>query len=81
MLSKQNFNFKYKRLFRGKEKTGFEVIPDKTEKYMYRVKWPDGKESEDYYNLSWAKQHCVNQAIVASQKVGESPLEARTEEI
>jgi hypothetical protein len=26
---------------------------------MYKIRWPDGVESEDKYNLEWAKYHAL----------------------
>lgn len=35
----------------------FKVV-DNSDGYGFRVKWPDGVLSADYYNLTWAKEHC-----------------------
>lgn len=28
---------------------------------MYWVQWPDKVKSVDYYNLTWAKEHCAGE--------------------
>jgi len=41
--------------------TLFSVVKD--ERGMFRVRWPDGVLSQDAYNITWAKEHCVELAL------------------
>lgn len=43
----------------GKKPLGFKVI---AVGMSYRVQWPDGVFSEDSYNLTRAKEHCITEA-------------------
>lgn len=36
------------------------VVPDETHKKMFWIKWPDGTQSTDFYNISRAKDHAVS---------------------
>jgi len=57
------------------------IIPDKKYPNMYRVQWPDGVLSEDFYNLARAKEHLRNilekERKDSIQKAVQKPLEAR----
>lgn len=33
------------------------IAEDLEVKGMYRLQWNDGVYSEDYYNITWAKEH------------------------
>lgn len=37
----------------------FRTVKDKKFKGMFRVKYPDGSISKDFYNLTRAKEHCA----------------------
>lgn len=40
-----------------KDELKMEVVP--SEEGLFRVKWPDGVLSQDHYNLTRAKDHCM----------------------
>jgi hypothetical protein len=61
MIGTEDFNWRGTKLFLGKQYSGFKV--DNLENVnQWRVYWPDGVSSKDFYNLSWAKEHCVSEA-------------------
>lgn len=65
MISAKNFNWKKNILYLGTEKTGFSVeYAGGPEEYYncFKVKYPDGNLSEDFYNLTRTKDHCISQA-------------------
>lgn len=64
-----DFQWKDLDLYLGIKETGFSVEKTKTE-LMFRVKWPDGVLSEDYYNLPRAREHT---RTLASRHMGERP--------
>ena len=70
------FSWKDNRLYLGKKYTGFSVMSDEPEHLggieMFFVVYPDGVLSKDYYNLSRAKQHCVDEAMSAINTTKES---------
>lgn len=45
------------------ERRVIEVVPDETYSGMYRVRWPDGVVSADFYNLARAKVHAGVAAV------------------
>ena len=61
------------------------VIPDSKHEKMFRVKWNDGILSEDFYNITWAKEHAMletfktlnNRIEDQNYKHKETALEAR----
>lgn len=59
MIGKKDVNFRYKQLYHGEENTGWSVVEDKTFLTMWRVRWPDGVLSEDYYNYTRARDHAA----------------------
>lgn len=54
-------------VYLGKKALGFKVIPVGM---SYRILWPDGVMSEDSYNLTRAKDHCIR---IATQSLKVSP--------
>lgn len=59
MIGKNNLSFKFKKLYHSDEDTGFSVVPDDKVEKMFRVRWPDGVLSADYYNLTRARDHAA----------------------
>lgn len=59
----------------------FEVVPEEAYPGMYRVKYPDGVLSADFYNFDRANDHRQvlesNARRTVNQKGREMPLEAR----
>lgn len=54
-----------------------EIISDTTFSNMFRVKWPDGTVSVDYYNKQRVKEHSIRCALeTLNNGVLEYPLEA-----
>lgn len=82
MIGKNNLNFKQKKLFKGEEDTGFsvEAIVDgfmfDHKGKMWRVRWPDGVLSKDYYNLSRARDHAARLYAEGQNKAPGSPADA-----
>lgn len=72
MIGKNNLTFRYKKLYRGEEDTGFSVVPDKI-KGMWRIRWPDGVESADFYNLTMAKENTRRIYLEGQNKAPSSP--------
>lgn len=55
----RDFKWEDKKLFVGKDKTGFEII----QLELYKIKFPDGELSKDFYNLTRAKDNAVRKAM------------------
>lgn len=51
------------------------AIPYKDVPGMYHLRWNDGTWSKDYYNQTWAEEHCA--VLNQPQDAPESPREAR----
>jgi hypothetical protein len=65
MLNTANFSWKDNKLYLGPKDTKYSLQPCLVEGTLvsfYKVKYPDGELSEGYYNLSWAKEHCIAEA-------------------
>ena len=64
MLNTSNFNWKRNKLYLGEENTGFSVQQKfyASDTNFYWVRWPDGVLSEDFYNLTRAREHCISEA-------------------
>lgn len=45
-----------------------EVVPDTKHPNMFRLKWPDGVLSRDFYNITWARQHAREIAMDLSEQ-------------
>lgn len=39
------------------------IVPHKTYEKMYRLQWPDGSLSVDFYNIHWAEEHLRRKGI------------------
>lgn len=65
MIGRDDLIWKDKELYQGNKKTGYSVVPDGGLGKFYKVKWPDGNLSEDYYNLTWGKENTIK-AYLAS---------------
>lgn len=52
-----DFDWKKNKLYLTGKKTGYSVIEEKGHPGMFRIRWPDGILSEDFYNLTRAKDH------------------------
>lgn len=66
-------------LFEGKIFMG--VFPNKDHKNMWHVEYPNMFLSQDFYNKTRAKEHCINEAIEIKARAWgsdeeEEPLEA-----
>jgi hypothetical protein len=51
-------NWKGSRLYYHSVRTGISYRPDVDHPDMFRVVYPDGQTSADYYNPARVKQHC-----------------------
>lgn len=72
MIGYKDFNWKKNKLFLRTEDTKISVVPDKEQEGMFRVKWPDGVLSEDFYNLARVKDTAINYGMEARNKVLDS---------
>lgn len=55
------------------------IVEDMKHEGMYRIQWPDGVLSEDFYNLARAKDHAAKvQSTIDRLMPRQKPLEART---
>ena len=53
------------------------VVPHETLKDMFWIKWPDGDKSEDFYNISRAKDNAVTYGVrKANRSIKKQPTEA-----
>lgn len=75
MISSDKLSFKFKKLYYFEKDTRFSVVPDSVEG-MWRVRWPDGVLSQDYYNLVRAKDHCAKVFMELGNTAVESPVDA-----
>lgn len=50
------------------------VIPVEGNEKMYKVGWPDGIVSKDYYNLTRAKDHAVKETLKLLNNIVEDEL-------
>lgn len=75
MISSDKLSFKFKKLYYFEKDTEFSVVPDDVEG-MWRVRWPDGVLSQDYYNLVRAKDHCAKVFMELGNIAPESPVDA-----
>lgn len=84
MLGTENFKWKDKKLLLNNKDTGFGVIlsevqfpnePPMEDSYyeMFRVFYPNGKVSKDYYNLTRAKNHCISEASLHFNNAENAP--------
>lgn len=76
MIGRGDLNYKFKKLYHGTKDTGFSVVKDTETENMWRVRWPDGILSEDYYNLTWAKDHAARLYAEDQNKAGSEPVGA-----
>jgi hypothetical protein len=63
IYARKELEWKKNRLMLGKEEI-CSVVPYKSKwsglnTGMYKIKWPNGDLSKDYYNLSWAKENAL----------------------
>jgi len=59
MISRNNFSWKNNQCFIGNELIG-EVLQDYKFPKLFWCHWVNGDKSQDFYNLSRAKQHLIN---------------------
>lgn len=59
-LNGKLFNWRKYELYYGNQNTKFSVRP--SEEDLWVVKWPDGIESADWYNLTRAKENAYRMA-------------------
>lgn len=76
MIGKKQLNFKFKKLYHGDKDTGYSVVPGGPEYKMWKVSWPDGVLSDDYYNLTRAKDHAASLYLEDENKAPGSPADA-----
>lgn len=79
MIGKNSLNFRSHTLFKGDQNTGWSVVPDKKIvglAKMYRVRWPDGVLSVDYYNYTRARDHAARLYAEGQNKAPSSPADA-----
>ncbi len=62
MTSTNNLKWKENKLYL-KDKLVAEIVPFIAQEGMYRIKWPDGTKSNDFYNLTRAKDNAVKIVI------------------
>lgn len=55
-----------KMMFKGK--MVMSVVPHEAHKNMFRVRWQDKVLSADFYNLTWAREHALNEALMIIRK-------------
>lgn len=72
----RDFNFKKEKLYVQGVDTGISVVPDLVHENMFRVKWPDGVLSKDFYNFTMARE---NARTVANRIDLKAPLTGSTE--
>ena len=90
MIGRINLSWKDNNLYQGKKKTGFSVYfhhgllygpglhgEDQPGKF-YKVKWPDGTLSEDFYNRTRAKENCVKVYLESINNTCENDTEKLT---
>lgn len=56
MIEYKNLNYQGNNLYNGSEDTGYSVVLWSTR--GWKVLWPDGVLSEDFYNLNRARENC-----------------------
>lgn len=54
-----NLHWEGLEVYKGQKPLGFKVIAVGMD---YRIQWPDGVISQDHYNLTRAKDHCIKLA-------------------
>lgn len=72
MISKKDITFKEDKLYHGDKDTGYSVVPGGPEYKMWKVSWPDGVLSQDYYNLTRAKDHAASLYLETQNKAPRS---------
>lgn len=73
-IGRNNLSWKKKELYHGTKNTGYKIYPSGPDNKFYRIQWPDGEISDDFYNLSRAKD---NASRIYLKDIGESQLEGR----
>lgn len=63
-----DYEWKNNKLYLNDKKTGYSIVPDGGLGKMFKVRWPDGVLSEDYYNLTRAKDHASRLAAEDTRK-------------
>lgn len=64
-------------LYAGKKDTKFSVEPFvafwcQLDDGMFKIRYPDGTVSEDFYNISWAKQHAMEEFLSTTNRKAEN---------
>lgn len=75
--STKDFNWRGYELYHFDQPSGFGLYDYGDD--LYKVKWPDGVASADYYNLTRAKEHAIIMArrwFETKSNSGESPTTA-----
>lgn len=78
MINSNRFNWKGNKLYLGDKNTKYEIRPCEVENAptaFYKIKFPDGVVSEDFYNLTWAKTNCIRGAAL-EYNTGDLALES-----
>ncbi len=57
IIKRAEVHFENKKLLDKKIETGYEIVQDDVYQHMYRIKFPDGKISEQMYNITNAKEN------------------------
>lgn len=72
--SNARFTWKDRKLYLDGKNTKYSIFlhsglthPEFEETKLYKVRWPDGVLSEDFYNLTRAKQHVIQ---IARKELG-----------
>lgn len=60
----RGFNWRENQLYVQEDNTGVSIVPDATYADLWRVRWPDGVLSDDFYNKTMAKE---NARTIAAQ--------------
>lgn len=63
IIKRADMHFEGKRLFQGKEDTGYEVVQDEVYQQLYRIKFPNGNISSTMYNITNAKENCLRELM------------------
>jgi len=74
-----DLEWKGKGLFLKQKNPLIQIVEDTTHKGMYRLLWPDGVKSADFYNFTRAKDHAMTMALRELNKETEDQEKTRQE--
>lgn len=79
VYSYKEFSWKENDLF-YQEELLYAVVSDEKYPSMFRIKWPDGILSADFYNLTRARDNAISLAMVQFNGIGGTDNDLDTQE-